>query len=114
MSKTGLPSISWTANDNHLTWSLLTEMEKYENFRVLFGKVDKEEVRPSFLGANGTQMANVPYRTPLVTARFRFTNALARQCFLSSTRSMGVLLGTGSRERSIRASAVQSLNHVWA
>ncbi len=28
MSKTGLPSISWNANDNHLTWLLLTEMEK--------------------------------------------------------------------------------------
>jgi len=49
MSKTGLPAISWTANENHLTWLLLTEMEKYENYRVLFGKVDKEEVRLKFL-----------------------------------------------------------------
>jgi hypothetical protein len=48
MSKTGLPAISWTASENHLTWLLLTEMEKYENYRVLFGKVDKEEVRPKF------------------------------------------------------------------
>ena len=48
MSKTGLPAISWTANENYLTWLLLTEMEKYEDYHIIFGKVDKEEVRPKF------------------------------------------------------------------
>jgi hypothetical protein len=39
-----LPDIPWTENEGRLIWSLITEMEKPENFKVLLGKKDKKEV----------------------------------------------------------------------
>ena len=39
-----LPDIPWTEDNGRLIWSLLTEMEKPENFKVLLGKKDKKEV----------------------------------------------------------------------
>jgi hypothetical protein len=39
-----LPDIPWTEDSGRLIWSLLTEMEKPENFKVLLGKKDKKEV----------------------------------------------------------------------
>jgi len=39
-----LPPIHWTKNDAALTWSLIGELEKPENFKVLFGKQDNSEV----------------------------------------------------------------------
>jgi hypothetical protein len=39
-----LPDIPWAENDGSLIWSLITEMEKPENFKVLLGKKDKKEV----------------------------------------------------------------------
>ena len=43
-SKSALPSINWTADDSALLWSLISEMEKKENTKVLFGKKEKNEV----------------------------------------------------------------------
>ena len=40
----GLPAISWTADKSFLTWRLFGEIEKAENFKVLFGKRSKHEV----------------------------------------------------------------------
>ena len=39
-----LPPISWAENDAALTWSLIGELEKSENFKVLFGKQVNSEV----------------------------------------------------------------------
>lgn len=33
-----IPNVDWTANGSHLMWLLLTEAEKEENRKVLFGK----------------------------------------------------------------------------
>lgn len=38
-----LPDVPWAANHETLTWALLTELEKPENNRVLFGKTSKKE-----------------------------------------------------------------------
>ena len=37
-----LPKIPWTANGSALIWSLLSEIEKTENRKVLFGKKSDE------------------------------------------------------------------------
>ncbi|KIM72266.1 hypothetical protein PILCRDRAFT_743132 [Piloderma croceum F 1598] len=42
--KSTLPSISWNADDSALLWKLLSEMEKRENAKVLFGKKEKNRV----------------------------------------------------------------------
>lgn len=42
--KPRIPEIAWAENDNHLIWLLLAEIEKDANYRVLFGKKDKDEV----------------------------------------------------------------------
>ena len=39
-----LPDVDWQANDLALTWELVGQLEKHENYRVLFGKRDKNEV----------------------------------------------------------------------
>ncbi len=39
-----LPKIPWTANGHAIVWSLISEMEKTENRKVLFGK-KSDEVR---------------------------------------------------------------------
>jgi hypothetical protein len=44
----GLPPIPWTADSNVLIWKLVGEVEKSENYKVLFGKRTKHEV--SFYG----------------------------------------------------------------
>ena len=43
-SKSSLPSINWNADDSALLWSLISEMEKKDNSKVLFGKKEKNEV----------------------------------------------------------------------
>ncbi|KAF8158491.1 hypothetical protein B0H34DRAFT_656928, partial [Crassisporium funariophilum] len=42
-NKPSIPSIYWAANDHELTWKLLGEMGKVENFKVLFGKAEVDE-----------------------------------------------------------------------
>ncbi|KAI0732125.1 hypothetical protein C8Q72DRAFT_774919 [Fomitopsis betulina] len=42
--KSSVPDIDWKANNGALLWQLIGELEKPENFRVLFGKRDKNEV----------------------------------------------------------------------
>ena len=37
-----LPDIMWAATDHELVWKLLTEVEKPENHKVLFGKKRSE------------------------------------------------------------------------
>lgn len=37
-----LISIDWTGNNSKLTWDLIGELEKPENRKVIFGKVDQE------------------------------------------------------------------------
>ena len=39
-----LPHVDWQADGQALTWQLVTELEKDENYQVLFGKKDKNEV----------------------------------------------------------------------
>ena len=39
-----LPEIPWAQNDGRLVWSLISEMERPENFKVLLGKKDNKEV----------------------------------------------------------------------
>ncbi|KAI0725004.1 hypothetical protein C8Q72DRAFT_935049 [Fomitopsis betulina] len=41
--KSSVPDIDWKANNGALLWQLIGELEKPENFRVLFGKRDKNE-----------------------------------------------------------------------
>jgi hypothetical protein len=48
-NKPSIPSIYWAANDHELTWKLLGEMGKVENFKVLFGKAEGDEVSPATL-----------------------------------------------------------------
>ena len=48
--KSSVPDIDWKANNGALLWQLIGELEKPENFRVLFGKRDKNEVYTSLLG----------------------------------------------------------------
>ena len=43
-TKSFIPPISWDADQQALTWALLNELEKQENFKVLFGKRDPKEV----------------------------------------------------------------------
>ena len=43
-SKSTLPSINWNADDSALLWSLISETEKKDNSKVLFGKKEKNEV----------------------------------------------------------------------
>jgi len=39
-----IPPLPWTAERSKLVWTLFTEVEKAENFKVLFGKWTKGEV----------------------------------------------------------------------
>ncbi|KAF8876429.1 hypothetical protein CPB84DRAFT_1795812, partial [Gymnopilus junonius] len=43
--KPSIPPIQWAANDHNLVWLLLAEIGKLENFRVLFGKTDADDVK---------------------------------------------------------------------
>jgi hypothetical protein len=43
--QSNLPDFPWTADKNKLVWDLITEMEKPDNSKVLFGKKEKGEVR---------------------------------------------------------------------
>jgi hypothetical protein len=43
--KSNLPSIPWKDDDNKLIWALLTEIEKSDNSKSLFGTKAKGEVR---------------------------------------------------------------------
>jgi hypothetical protein len=42
--KPRIPEINWSANNFSAIWALLAEIEKKENYRVLFGKKDVAEV----------------------------------------------------------------------
>ena len=42
--KSKIPDIMWTEDSNQLIWSLLTEIKKPANYKVLFRKKDKDEV----------------------------------------------------------------------
>jgi hypothetical protein len=42
--KSSMPSINWNADDSALVWSLISEMEKRDNAKVLFGKKEKNKV----------------------------------------------------------------------
>jgi hypothetical protein len=44
-----IPPIPWTTNEHELTWMLLAEMGKLENYKVLFGKATKDEVSKSLV-----------------------------------------------------------------
>jgi hypothetical protein len=43
-SKASFPSINWIADDSALLWSLMSEMEKKDNSKVLFGQKKKNKV----------------------------------------------------------------------
>ena len=55
--KSSLPPIIWDADQHALTWALLNELEKKENFKILFGKRDSKEVSWHLLGIT-------PHNTP--------------------------------------------------
>ena len=42
------PKILWSVNNDHLTWLLLTELEKPENVFEFVGKQDKNQVYFSY------------------------------------------------------------------
>jgi hypothetical protein len=42
--KPRIPEINWSANNSLAVWALLAEIEKHENYRVLYGKKDVAEV----------------------------------------------------------------------
>jgi len=42
--KVKLPDIPWSEDDNKLVWAFITELERDENYKVLFGKKDVNEV----------------------------------------------------------------------
>lgn len=42
--KPRIPEINWSANNSSAVWALLAEIEKHENYRVLYGKKDVAEV----------------------------------------------------------------------
>jgi hypothetical protein len=46
--KNKLPESPWAEDGNWLTWLLLTEVEKPANYKVHFGKKEKDEVSPIF------------------------------------------------------------------
>jgi hypothetical protein len=72
-------TITWGANSSALIYQLLCEVEKPENFKVLFGKKDKHEVSwPLFLCAILTYW--FACRIPLVNQRSAFTNGLGLFC----------------------------------
>ena len=52
--KTKIPDILWTKNSNWLIWSLLTEIKKPVNYKVLFRKKDKDEVNLQYHGPSCT------------------------------------------------------------
>ena len=43
-TKSRIPDINWSANKSSLIWALLAQIEKDENYRVLYGKKDVSEV----------------------------------------------------------------------
>ncbi|KAH9971582.1 hypothetical protein BGW80DRAFT_1460533 [Lactifluus volemus] len=43
VTKPRIPDINWSANKSSLIWALLVEIEKDENYRVLYGKKDVTE-----------------------------------------------------------------------
>jgi hypothetical protein len=45
VTKPKLPDIPWAEDDDNLVWAFITELEKDENYKVLFGKKDVKEVR---------------------------------------------------------------------
>jgi hypothetical protein len=44
-TRPSIPTIAWDADQQELTWALLNELEKKDNFKVLFGKKDPKGVR---------------------------------------------------------------------
>ena len=72
--KVPLPEIPWSENSHTRVWSLIAKISKSVNYKVLYGKKDKNEVcfafYPTFL----------PFdlcRTPLVSQRQASISALA-------------------------------------
>jgi hypothetical protein len=70
-TKPSIPLIPWDADQHSLTWALLTELKKHENFKVLFGKRDPKEVCQHFLSgamfkfSSHLHFAFSLFRTPL-------------------------------------------------
>jgi hypothetical protein len=51
VTKPRIPDIIWSSDNNSLIWSLLAEIEKDDNYRVLYGKKDVAEVSFSISSA---------------------------------------------------------------
>ena len=52
-AKPHIPDINWAANQSSLIWSLLAEIEKAENYRILYGKKESSEVNNFYLFMEG-------------------------------------------------------------
>jgi hypothetical protein len=50
-TKSRIPDINWSANKSSLIWALLAQIEKDENYQVLYGKKDVSEVSISIYSA---------------------------------------------------------------
>ena len=49
--KPRIPKINWSANNSSAVWALLAEIEKNENYHVLYGKKDVAKVSLSIPSA---------------------------------------------------------------
>jgi hypothetical protein len=96
-----IPTIAWDADQQALTWALLIELEKKENFKVLFGKKDPKEVSVSVrrTKADVLFMDVLCHRTLREIQKSRFTSASGRSSFLNSMHSMKTLLVHASRAK---------------
>ena len=74
-TKSRIPDINWSANKSSLIWALLAQIEKDENYRVLYGKKDVSEVSISISSARKRVTWPVN-RTQVVKPRLLFTTGL--------------------------------------
>lgn len=66
--KPRIPELNWSANDSSAAWTLLAEIEKSENYRVLYGKKDVAEVSFSILSSCGC-LTRLVHRIQVVKRR---------------------------------------------
>ena len=74
-TKSWIPDINWSANKSSLIWALLSQIEKDENYQVLYGKKDVSKVSISISSAQKRVTWPVN-RTQVVKPRLLFTTGL--------------------------------------
>ena len=66
--KPHIPELNWSANDSSTIWTLLAEIEKSENYHILYGKKDVAEVSFSILSSCGC-LTQLVHRIQVVKQR---------------------------------------------